>query len=181
VRYFPVQSSVLVGWNGPGGFEFTEGLILNLSLGGIAVAASGLPRGISAVWIIRSGAHVDRSEWIRVDVKEISSAPDMEQTLRLKFTGSCPYELFKTVVFSARAGDGAGAPSCPETSGMPPARDPAASGSRPADRLADSSPTIQQTESAPAPGSTTIPPNHLRTAFAMRWKVRGESVGRGRS
>jgi hypothetical protein len=135
IRYEPAQSMIVIGWSGPSGFESTDAGILNLSLGGVAVIASGVPAKVSDAWIRRAGTYRDPSVWVRVDVEEISSEPGAEQTIRLKFTEACPYELFKTVILAARAADGT--PSGLRPSATPHSHARAASPSPAAERVSD--------------------------------------------
>jgi hypothetical protein len=139
-----------------------------------------LPREVRAVWIRRAGTNVDPSEWSRVDVQEISGEPGGEQTVRLKFTGSCPYELFKTVVLAASAGDRV--PSGLQPSAAPPSREPAAPPTPAAGRLPGSDSATEVAETGPPAGieNAAVPAHHLRTALASRWMARGEFVGRSR-
>jgi hypothetical protein len=178
VRYVPVKATLFIGWSGPRGFEFTRARILNLSLGGLAVAASGFPSGVHSAWVSGAGTSPDHSEWVCVEVQEISSEPGVKQCIRLKFTESCPYELFRTVVLSRS--DPKDTPWDLSPSDAPPSRLPAALPCRAADRLPDSPVEVPQPEPASVIENTREPANPVRTAFASRWKVRGDSVSRSR-
>jgi hypothetical protein len=174
----PSQATVFIGWNGPRGFEFTQARILNLSLGGAAVAATRFPPEVHSAWIRGAGTNPDHPEWVFIDVQEISYGPDLEQLIRLRFTESCPYEIFKTVVLSARNPEET--PSSPRPSDRPPSCELAASPSRAADRLRDCSAEILPAEPASVIESLAVPASPLRAAFASRWRVRGDSVTRAR-
>jgi hypothetical protein len=90
-----------------------------------------MPLGVHSAWVRGVGTNLDQSEWVCVEVQAIGDDLGVEQWIRLKFTGSCPYELFKTLVFAAS--DPKDIPEDPQPSGRPPSLEPAPSPSRAAE------------------------------------------------
>jgi hypothetical protein len=175
IRYEPGGSLVSIGWYGPAGFQVTQGRVLNLSVDGVAVAATGLPTDVQAAWIRLAGAEEVRSEWVFGDVMEICESGCVEQWFRLKFAGSCPFDFFKNVVLvPTRRTETRGEP---EPSGSRQSGEPAPSVGPVAERLAHASMHASQREAAAVVEETALQASHLRTALIARRSACGGSLG----
>jgi len=173
-RYEPGRSAILVGWHDQGSFEVTQGRILNLSMGGLAVAASDVPMYVRAAWVKPPATEEGPPDWVSVAVVEIRETGCADQWFGMKFAGACPYELFKHVIFSSSARTdtrsdlaGMGSQGCSE-------------------RAAAIGPVAAQRPEAPLPDAmrrevavidrTALNGNHLRTALTARRRVCGGPI-----
>jgi hypothetical protein len=98
-RYATPGTPVLIAWGEGPDYRTTAGTLTDISLGGCAVQVTTLPPKRGAVSIRLTGPAP--SPWIQASVLEAIKRGRFAWTrriVRLRFTESCPYDLFKAAI-----------------------------------------------------------------------------------
>ncbi len=96
-RYVPAADQARVGWWEGVHFRTAAARLTDISVGGAAVTVDPPAFQATTVWVCL----VDQSapEWVEADSAGSITETDGAQRLRLAFTHSCPYEVFKAAVW----------------------------------------------------------------------------------
>ncbi len=96
-RYRAVEDRARVGWWEGKHFRSAPARIEDISTGGASVCLGQEPLNAQGVWVRLAGTGPD--QWVQAQLVGVATAEDGSQVVRLAFPQSCPYEMFKAVVW----------------------------------------------------------------------------------
>jgi hypothetical protein len=100
-RYAAIKTPVYLGWWEEPEFRTCPAELKNLSHGGALVLVATQPPEAASLWLCL--AKTPPSEWVEVTVVTVATPQEDLHELRLKFSESCPYEMFNTAVLGISA------------------------------------------------------------------------------